>query len=154
MRCCFPQPSPGEAGCSWLAQMYGLLGKKLAGWRGSKVVVNEVQSSWQPVTSAVPQGSVPRPACLTFFISDLVEGIECSPRTFADLLEGRKALQSHLDRQGQWAKSSRVALARLNGTCCTWVTTAPSSGIGLGKSGWKVVPQKRTWGCWPTAGSA
>ena len=42
--------------------------------------------------------------------------------------------------------------ARLSARSCTWVTTTPCNAIGLGKSGWKAAWQKRTWGCWSTAG--
>jgi len=122
--------------------------------RAQRIVLNGATSGWRPVTSSVPQGSVPGPVLFHILINDLDEGVECTISKFADdaklggavdSLEGQEALQRDLDRLEHWAMINDVEFNKPRCWILDLDRVTPGTSTNWETSGRRAALQKGTW---------
>jgi hypothetical protein len=119
-------------------ESYGLSGKVLRFLRAfitgrwQRVVVDDCVSSWLPVKSGVPQGSVLGPLLFLLYINDLPDVLQCSTcKLYAD----DSKIYAPLRRKEQFSRLLQHDLTSVHIWCDTWQLQLNSSKCELLKIG-------------------
>jgi len=141
--------------------MYGLdeqtvmwIEKWLNSWAQSLVISGMIKSSWWPVTSGVPQGTILGPVLLNIFTNDLDDGAKHTLSKFADetklggvaeMPESHAAIQKEFNRLEKWADRTIMKFNKENGQVLHLGKNNPLHQYRLGATQLESSLQKRTW---------
>ena len=86
--------------------------------RKQRVILNGIESSWEPILSGVPQGSVLGPLLFLIYINDLTQNISANIKLFADdsslfikvddALVAHQTLMNDLNTISAWARTWKM----------------------------------------------
>ncbi|PKU41565.1 rna-directed dna polymerase from mobile element jockey- hypothetical protein [Limosa lapponica baueri] len=118
-----------------------------------RVAIKGLMSKLKPLTNGIPQGSILGPVLFNIFVSNMVSGIECTLRKFANstklcgavnVLEGGDAMQRYLDRLERWAHANLTKFNQVQGPApgsCNpkhkyrlgreWTESSPEKNLGV-----------------------
>ena len=87
--------------------------------RKQRVALNGQHSSWSDVLAGVPQGSILRPLLILIYINDLSDGLNCTPKLFADdtslfstvynINEATNTLNNDLNKITEWVHQWKMS---------------------------------------------